>query len=329
MWPLRCLASAAVQSLSQIKLLLESRGLSPKRSLGQNFLVDQNLLRKLIESAAPQPGDLILEVGPGTGVLTEELLTRGCRVVACELDNDLAAMLHERAAAHEFPHADRLTVIHADCLESKDQLSEPLRTALAISRPNTECPTPNAEHHIATSSTTSTAPNASPAFRLVANLPYGCATPLIITLLLRHPSCDTLAVTIQNEVADRLLAAPRTPERGMLSVIAQTFAEVERIATLPRECFWPRPEVTSAMVLLRRRPSLPFDPRRTPEFADFCKRLFAQRRKQLGGVLGRETLWPAGTGPTSRAEELTLAQVHELFHNQIPARPADSSRGSL
>lgn len=296
-----------MQSLSQIKSLLESRGLSPKRSLGQNFLVDQNLLRKLIDSAAPEPGDLILEVGPGTGVLTEALLAHGCRVVACELDDSLAAMLRERGDAGEFPGADRLTVVHADCLESKGELSSDLQRAMMAHAPA----------------------GAPPRFRLIANLPYGCATTLIITLLLKHPSCDTLAVTIQNEVSDRLLAPPRTPERGMLSLIAQTFAEVERIATLPRECFWPRPDVTSAMVLLRRRASLPFDPRRTPEFADFCKRLFAQRRKQLGGVLGRETRWPSGTGPTSRAEELTLAQVHELFHNQIPTRPPDPSCGSL
>ncbi len=313
-----------MQSLSQIKSLLDSRGLAPKRSLGQNFLVDHNLLRKLIDAAGVQPADLILEVGPGTGVLTEELLARvgdAGRVIACELDDSLAAMLRERAAAREFSHADRLTVIHADCLESKGQLSVPLRTALTAFRPNAECLTPNAKPLIPTPLAPRTASNSPPHFRLVANLPYGCATPLIITLLLQYPACSTLAVTIQNEVADRLLAPPRTPDRGMLSVIAQAFAHVERVATLPRECFWPRPDVTSAMVLLRRHPTPPVtDPL---AFAEFCKRLFAQRRKQLGGVLGRHTQWPGGTSAQSRAEELSLPQILELFHNHSAVAPVD------
>lgn len=280
-----------MQSLSDIKSLLESRGLSPKRSLGQNFLIDHNLLRKLIDAATAQPGDLILEVGPGTGVLTEALLERGCRVIACELDDSLAAMLRERAAAGEIPHANHLTVVHSDCLESKEELSLPLQEALRNAAID---------------------PQNNSKFKLVANLPYGAATPLILTLLLKYPSCTTLAVTIQNEVADRLLAPPRTPDRGMLSVIAQALSEVQRVATLPRECFWPRPDVTSAMILLRRQPDKTLQ--HPLAFADFCKRLFAQRRKQLGGVLGRDLAWPSGTSPQSRAEELTLPQIHELFH---------------
>ena len=159
---------------------------------------------------------------------------------------------------------------------------------------------------------------------MVANLPYGAATPLILTLLLRYPACQTMAVTIQNEVAERLLAPPRTHERGMLSVIAQAVADVAHIATLPRECFWPRPDVTSAMVLLTRSSTrLTDEPVR---LAEFCKRLFAQRRKQLGGVLGRATPWPEGVTPQSRAEELTLPQVLELFHicSTTPPKTSDA-----
>ncbi len=85
-----------MQTLTQIKEMLESRGLSPKRSLGQNFLIDHNLIRKLVDESGVVDGDLVLEVGPGTGTLTEELLARGCEVVACELDDDLAALLEER-----------------------------------------------------------------------------------------------------------------------------------------------------------------------------------------------------------------------------------------
>ncbi|MGE3109616.1 MAG: 16S rRNA (adenine(1518)-N(6)/adenine(1519)-N(6))-dimethyltransferase RsmA [Phycisphaerales bacterium] len=285
-----------MQTLSQIKELLESRGLSPKRSLGQNFLIDQNLIRKLIDAAGAPAGSLVVEVGPGTGTLTEALLERGYRVIACELDDALAGMLKERAGAGEVPGAPRLDVVHADCLESKEELSAALREAIGR--------------------------EGDREFSLIANLPYGAATPLIMTLLLKYPRCKRLAVTIQSEVAERLSAPARTHERGMLSVIAQAMSEVERVATLPRECFWPRPEVTSAMVVMRRRPEGLVSDEDVRPLSEFCKRLFAHRRKQLRGVLGLGAgraggagfEWPEGVGERSRAEELTVPQVLELFH---------------
>ena len=101
-----------MQTLAQIKSLLDSRGLRPKRSLGQNFLIDHNLIRKLVDASGVAPGDLLLEVGPGTGTMTEELLARGCRVVACELDDALADILRERLGGSEC--APRFTLIHRD-----------------------------------------------------------------------------------------------------------------------------------------------------------------------------------------------------------------------
>jgi 16S rRNA (adenine1518-N6/adenine1519-N6)-dimethyltransferase len=277
-----------MQTLADIKHLLERGGLAPKHSLGQNFLLDHNLIRKLIESAQVESTDVILEVGPGTGTLTEELLARGCRVIACELDDGLAKLLTERAAAGEIPGGDRLTVIHADCLESKEKLAAPLVEALAsVSQ-----------------------------FKMVANLPYGAATPLMLTLMIHHPACTTMAVTVQREVADRMLAEPRTPERGMLSVLAQAMCKVKRVASLPRECFWPRPDVASAMALLTRIENPAITQAERSDFAAFCKVLFSHRRKQLGGVLGRNFDWPVGFDQKSRAEELTLTQIEQLFHKR-------------
>jgi 16S rRNA (adenine1518-N6/adenine1519-N6)-dimethyltransferase len=285
--PVHPYAAPPVQTLAEIKSLLESRGLRPKRSLGQNFLVDHNLIRKLVEASGVKDGDLVLEVGPGTGTMTEELLARGCEVIACELDDGLADLLRERAPS--LPGGDRFTLIHRDCLEGKHQLAPEIVAALA-GRP----------------------------FSLVANLPYGAGTPLIMTLLLDHPACPLLAVTIQREVGDRLLAVAGTKDYGPLGIIAQVLAHVERIAKAPPECFWPRPDVTSAMVLMRRRS----DPltRDGAGLSSLLHDLFAQRRKQLGGLMGSAVDWSSvahaagcqGITPTQRAEQLTPTQIVAL-----------------
>src|SRR6186713_2406397 len=113
-----------MQTLAQIRELLESRGLAPRKSLGQNFLIDHNLIRKLVDASGAAAGDLVLEVGPGTGALTEELLDRGCRVIACELDRGLAELLRERFAATA--GSGRFTLIEGDCLASKRALADEL-----------------------------------------------------------------------------------------------------------------------------------------------------------------------------------------------------------
>lgn len=288
-----------MQSLTEIRHLLDSRGLAPKKSLGQNFLIDHNLIRKLVDASGVGPGSLVLEIGPGTGTLTEELLTRGCTLIACELDTGLASLNRDRLGSNP-DYAPRFTLIEGDCLESKRELSKPVREALA-GRP----------------------------FTLVANLPYGAATPLMLTLLVHHPECAGLFVTIQREVADRLLATPGSKEYGQISIVAQAAALVRNIATLPRECFWPRPDVTSAMVSLTRLPApLTSD---LPGLSVFTQRIFSQRRKQLGAILGREIPWPEGVGPTLRAEQLTVAQAIALFEAASGQQAAHASprRGML
>jgi len=269
-----------VQTLAQIKAMLEERGLRPRHALGQNFLIDKNLLAKLVESAAVAPGDLVLEVGPGTGTLTETLLERGCRVVACELDDSLAALLQERVPS--LGYGERFRLVHGDCLDKGRILNRTAAAAIG-----------------------------DEPFKLVANLPYGAATPLMLNLLMDHPRCSLMAVTIQKEVAQRLAAPPGGKDYGLLSVVAQALGSVETVASLPPECFWPRPEVTSAMVVVRRRA----DPltRDGQALASLCQRVFSKRRKQLGAIMGRDHPLPPDVAATQRPEELSPQQFVQLL----------------
>lgn len=284
-----------MQTLSEIKTLLAERGLRPRHRLGQNFLHDQNLLRKLVSAADIGPNDVVLEVGPGTGTLTEALLAAGARVVAVELDRDLASLVRDR-----FEDEQRLTLIEGDCLASKHALSPEVLAALAAAELTEGAP---------------------PRFKLVANLPYQAASPLIATLLIDHPLCTGMYITIQREVADRIAAKPGGKDYGSLSVICQALAEVERLAICPPSCFWPQPKVTSAMLALRRRSfggsaEAPFDPQ---ALADLLHELFSKRRKQLGSILGRDFPFPQGISPSARPEQLSVEQILSL----LAARRAD------
>ncbi len=266
-----------MQTLTEIRDLLDAHNLSPRKSLGQNFLVDQNLVRSLVDHADVGAGDLVLEIGPGTGTLTDELLDRGCEVIACELDRGLALLNRERLAGRS-----GFTLIEGDCLHSKHEISREIVEAID-----------------------------GRLFTLVANLPYGAATPVLVSLLIDHPGCGAMHVTIQREVAQRLVATPGSKQYGTISVIVGALAEARTIARLGPECFWPRPDVTSAMVSIVRLAEPMTD--RPRALGDLCTRLFGQRRKQLGTVLGRSTAWPEGISPDMRAEQLSPGQIVALL----------------
>lgn len=282
-----------MQTVAEIKALLAARGIRPKHRFGQNFLHDRNQLIKLVEAARVRPGEVVLEVGPGTGTLTEELVAAGATVIAAEIDPDMIAIVRERLG-------ERVTVVAGDCLAGKRSLSPDIVAAIA-GRP----------------------------FVLVANLPYGAASPLMAILATRHAECRGQYVTVQREVADRLLAPAGGREYGPLTIAIGLAATVRDLATVKPASFWPMPEVTSAMIAIEPKPSPPWRDRAEGEaFEGFVSRLFSARRKQIGSTLGRAGPWPEGIEPSMRPEELAPPDLWRLFQafEAGPTGPVGSSR---
>jgi 16S rRNA (adenine1518-N6/adenine1519-N6)-dimethyltransferase len=294
------IVTMAGQTKSEIRSLLAGAGLAPRHRYGQNFLIDLNLMRKLVAAAEVHAEDVILEVGPGTGSLTEILLDHGARVVAVEIDRGLQALLRDRLGEHK-----RLTLVQADVLASKHEIN-PLVLKLVIGKE----------------------PGPSGARKLVANLPYQVATPLMLELLHTTPPFERLTCTVQKEVGQRLAAEPRSPDYGPISVIAQTLAEIELIAILPPSAFWPRPKVESLMLTLRPRPREQIDVTDVADFVSFVQRGFAQRRKMLRRAVRDWDLLDAlavfhraGVNPDARPEELA-PHSWRAFHRAVRAQSA-------
>ena len=240
------------QSKQQIQSILNASGSTgPRHRFGQNFMIDQNLVRLVADAAAPVAGDLVVEVGPGTGTLTEELLGSGADVVAVEIDRDLAAALREKFAGQS-----RFTLIEGDALAGKHQLNAELAARL---------------HDAA---------NRGAKSKLIANLPYNIASPLVVDLLIAGVA--VLAFTVQREVADRLRAKQGTGDYGPLTVIVQLLSRVELLRTLPPQAFWPQPRIDSALVRLTRDDRLGD---KAAPFGAFVQKLFAARRKTLRKAL--------------------------------------------
>ena len=280
------------QTKHEIQELLARAASRPRHRFGQNFMIDQNLVRVVADAGNVVPGDVIMEIGPGTGTLTEELLSRGPQVIAVEIDRDLAKLLRER-----FANEPRFTLIEGDALSSKHALNEEL-----------------AQHLAAVRSTAGSPASARP-LKLVANLPYNIASPLIIELLIA--GTDLLAFTVQREVADRLRAAPASDAYGPLSVMAQMLARVELLRTLPPQAFWPAPKIESALVRMTRHDRLGAA---APAFGAFVHKLFSFRRKTLRKALAQagfddaqNVLAKQNLDPQLRPEVLSGEQLLALF----------------
>jgi 16S rRNA (adenine1518-N6/adenine1519-N6)-dimethyltransferase len=211
------------QTLSYLRTLFEERGIGPKSKLGQNFLIDLNLLDVLLRAAELGPEDLALEIGSGTGSLTARLAEQAGAVVSVEVDPAFAALTVEAVQGH-----DNVVLLHADVLKNKNEINPAVPQAveaLARQRGTTR-------------------------LKLVANLPYAVAVPVISNLLLGEMPLERMVVTAQWEIAERLMAGVGTKAFGALAVLVQSLAGVELVRRLPPSVFWPRPQVWSAMVCI-------------------------------------------------------------------------------
>jgi 16S rRNA (adenine1518-N6/adenine1519-N6)-dimethyltransferase len=286
--------------LRELRARLEPRGFRPSRRLGQNFLVDTSLLARVAEEARIQSGELVLEIGPGSGFLTRELLARALRVLAVEIDPLLCAWLRETlgdSLREERDGAPRLDLFEGDALAGKHALAPELDARLARAG----------------------------AWRVVANLPYSAASPLIV-LLGRHPNPPRgMSVLVQAEVAARLCAPAGSSERGPLSVRVQADWEVTAGRHLPPGAFWPAPEIDSQVVhLAPRARRLPGDLRSS--YDAVVDRVFQQRRKTIRAALrgwGRmadpeRVLGEVGLAPDARPEILAVEALERLAQRLLP-----------
>lgn len=291
---------------SEIKAMLAEAGLRPDRRLGQHFLVDGNLMRLLVAAADLGPTDTVLEVGCGVGNLTELLVEAAGHVIAVEVDANLAAIARERLAG-----AANLDLVVADVLADKHRIAPAVAGAVAA-------------HRSALGG----------AVKLVANLPYQAATPLVAELVRADRPPERLVFTVQQEVADRLAAAPATPAYGPVGVLVQALAEVEVLRRLAPSVFWPVPRVRSAMVRVRPRAERRARIANLDVFRRTIDGLFGHRRKRAARSLAladpsgapaedwAERLASVGLDPQVRGETYSVDQIIRLA-NAVAREGAD------
>ncbi|WP_241733046.1 16S rRNA (adenine(1518)-N(6)/adenine(1519)-N(6))-dimethyltransferase RsmA [Aeromicrobium phoceense] len=269
--------SVRLLGAADIRRLAAEAGVRPTKQKGQNFVIDGNTVRRIVDVSGVGPDDVVVEIGPGLGSLTLALLDRSSHVTAVEIDDVLAGLLP--ATVEEFAPgtADRFDLVVADAMHVR------------------ELPGP-------------------PPTALVANLPYNVSVPVLLHFLETFPSLRTVLVMVQAEVAHRLAAGPGSRTYGIPSVKAAWYADVRLAGNIGRNVFWPAPNVDSALVALTRREPPAGDRKTVFGVVDAA---FAQRRKTLraalsgyagGGDVAERALLAAGIDPRTRGEQLTVEQ---------------------
>ena len=283
---------SAFQTKTILRSLLNSAGLSPRKRLGQCFLIDRNLMAKLAGAAELDPTDCVLEVGCGMGSLTALLAAAAGRVVAVEVDPGLLEIAREQLAAHA-----NVLLVGADALKTKTVVAPEVIAAVV-------------EAHR----------QAGGRLKLVANLPYDIATPLVIDLLIGGLPFERYCFTVQEEVAARFLAQPGTADFGPVAVISQTLTTGRRLTKVPPQAFWPAPKVSSAMLRLDALPTDEVCITDRHAFAQFVRVFFQSRRKTVSHI--GKTL--ASRAETSASRPETSASRAETSASRAVLGPGQS-----
>jgi len=264
---------------SEIRELAAQLDLKPTKKLGQNFVVDANICRKIVKLAQVGKDDIALEIGPGLGSLTLALLDSAKQVVAVEIDDRLAKQLPTTVENHGFKNKD-LMVINQDAMQLREISIKPTV--------------------------------------LVANLPYNISVPVLLNILEHFPSINRGVVMVQSEVAERLAAKPNNKQYGSPTVKANWWSSLSLSGSVARSVFWPVPNVDSSLVRFDRHPPLGSENERVATFA-VIDQAFAKRRKmmrsalnQLIGTDAEKLLLDSGIDPTIRGEALSVAQFFQI-----------------
>ncbi|MEZ6124656.1 MAG: 16S rRNA (adenine(1518)-N(6)/adenine(1519)-N(6))-dimethyltransferase RsmA [Planctomycetaceae bacterium] len=309
------------QTRSYLMQLFKRHGFNPRSDLGQNFLIDINLIEFAVRAAELSRDDIVLEVGPGTGGMTTFLAAGAGKVICVEVDRNMYTLASEATA-----HCDNVTLINRDILKNKNRIAPEitdLLTSEISARPNSQ-------------------------LKLVANLPYSVATPVISNLVASDLPWQRMVCTIQLELGEKMIAEPGQSNYGALSVWLQAQCSVRIIRRLGPKVFWPRPKVNSAIVSIWRHDGRGSRIANKPFFLDFLRRLFHQRRKLLRRVLVGmyskqlskarvdELLAELGHDGEARAENmdvLTLVKLGNRFYTAISgeefAEPTEAEQGSV
>lgn len=291
-----------LSSASTLKALLSAHGLRPQHKLGQNFLTDRRILESIAEASGAGPDDLVLEIGPGLGSLTQQLAERAGRVLAIELDRNLVSLLAKTVQ----PVYSNVEVLQGDA--GRIDLHALLAERLAPGQ----------------------------RAKVAANLPYYITTPLVMRLLEEELPLDRIVVMVQKEVADRMISPPGSKEYGALSVAVQYYAEPRIVLNVSKGAFLPPPEVESAVVAMQMRDQPPVRAPKGPFFR-VVKAAFGQRRKTvqnalvagLGAEKGRveEALTAAGVALQRRGETLSLEEFAAVTRNLFGEEEAPALDG--
>lgn len=272
------------------KFIMDKYHIKAKKLLGQNFLISQDVVEKIVESSQIQKEDLVIEIGPGLGTLTQFLLEKAGKVICIELDKRMVNILQDRFGLY-----DNFELINEDVLKV------------------------DLQGLIAKEKEKSTIKNV----KIVANLPYYITTPIIMKLLEEELELDTITVMIQKEVADRLIAIPGEKDTGAITYGVYYYAEAKAILEVPHDCFIPEPEVTSKIIQLKIRKQPPVEVKDKEVMFRIIKSAFMQRRKTLLNSLtntrvffskeeGSKILEKLGLDVNTRAEILTLQNFADI-----------------